>query len=189
MEQTFWSQVVRYTPATSPFSRMGSLQPTGYLLRRPLQSELPCHDLAQPRTVCQLTILRATSADPGLLISLRRTASLGAAIPADFSAHRRWRPAQMPGHRPCRLSCCKPSRYRLALRQRQCQPRTTTQRRTDPAVPRNLAINRRRRLTKRTTYRLQRLAPLPAIPHRRFLRRRETPTFLSNHHKTLHPHG
>ena len=134
----------------------------------------------------QLARIRATGTDPGLLISLRRTVSVITAIPANFPAHRRRRPAQKPGHRPCRLLRRNPSRYCLSLKERQCQPRTTAQSWTDPAARRNMGINRRRRLAKRSTDTLQRLAALPPVPQLRLLRRSKTSTISWTHHNTVH---
>ena len=79
-----------------------------------------------------------------------------------------------------------PARYRLALRQRQGQPRAIPWRWPYPAVRRYLKINRRRLFAKRTADRLQRLTALPAIPQFRFLCRSETSTKYSNHSNTLH---
>src|ERR1700693_4269754 len=73
----------------TPVSRMRSLQPTGYLLGRPFQSELPCHGLPKPRIGRQLTTFWTTSARPGILVRKCRSGAIIAAIAAHFPPYRR----------------------------------------------------------------------------------------------------
>jgi hypothetical protein len=58
---------------------MRSLQPTGYLLGRPIQSELPRYGLSQPRIVRQFTTFWTTKSRPGILIRKRRSVAIMAA--------------------------------------------------------------------------------------------------------------
>src|SRR3954454_3007595 len=69
--------------------RMRSLQPTGYLLGGPIQSELPCHGLPKPQTCRQLTTFWTPRSRPGTLVRKCRSVAIIAAIAAQFSAHRR----------------------------------------------------------------------------------------------------
>src|ERR1700694_1341271 len=55
---------------------MGSLKPAGYLLGRPIQSDLPRHSLPQPLIARQLTAFRTTGSYPGILVSQRRSVSI-----------------------------------------------------------------------------------------------------------------
>ena len=141
-EQTAIDGLVRHLRSVSP---MRPLQPTGDLLGRPVQSKFTHHNPAQPRMARQLTTLRAAGALPGLLIGLGSAVAIIAAISLYLPAHRRRRAAQQFGHRTRRSFGRKPTRYRLALDQRQGQPRATTRRRPDPTVRRKLEMNGRGR--------------------------------------------
>src|SRR5258707_1287547 len=72
--------------------------------------------------------------------------------------------AQQSGHRSRRLMRCNASGNLLAPREPQCQPRPLPYWRTNSRVRCHLEINRRWRLTKCSSNRLQGLPTLPAVP-------------------------
>jgi len=72
-----------------------------------------------------------------------RSVAIIAAIPVDFSAHRRRRAARQPSHRSCQSMYRNASRFLLAFRERQCQPRTMSRRGTNAPMRCHLKINRR----------------------------------------------
>jgi len=183
-EQASVDRLVRHLISLLP--RIPPLQPAGDLFRRPMPPQFTRDQASQPSIACQLAPLGTPGARPSPSISTRRPVAITTPIALDLTAHRRRRSPQLPGDRARRLIHRKPPRYRLAINQRQGQPRTAPRRRPDPTPRRDMAINRRRRLAKRPTDRLQRLPMLPAIPKLRLLRRCKSTSYLSSHRNFLH---
>ena len=82
--------------------RMGSVQPAGYLLGRPISSQLAGHRLSQPGISRQLTAFRAAGSFPGILVSQRRSVAVVASIPARSLPADRQGSGPATSHRSCR---------------------------------------------------------------------------------------
>jgi hypothetical protein len=76
---------------------MGTLQPPGDLLRRPVVPELRGHDVPQVRVCGELTRLRSQGSTPGLSIRRRSAICAEATVADHFPADRGGRPTEATG--------------------------------------------------------------------------------------------
>src|SRR5882672_2070391 len=117
------------------------LQPSGNLLRRPVQQQFTRNDLLQLLMESEPAGFRPQRRLPGLVIRFVGAIFRTAAMPAHFPTHRRRRAVQMLGYLTNRRSASDPSRDVLALRQCEYPERTSTDCRNKPTLQRHHTAN------------------------------------------------
>jgi len=73
---------------------VGTLQPAGNLLGRPLKAEFACHELGQRSVLHQSTDLRATASNPRRLLGLAGPIAVRTIVAANLVTDRRRRAAE-----------------------------------------------------------------------------------------------
>ena len=96
-------RLFRGTPAGFVIG-VGTLQPAGNLLRRPLKAQLMCHKVGQRSVLQKLTDLRATASIPRRLVRLAGPIALRTLIASDL-ATRSWRVRGRASPRSLALTC------------------------------------------------------------------------------------
>src|SRR4030095_3030430 len=112
---------------------VGTVQPPGDLLRRPVVPQLPVHDAAQVRVCGELTRLGAQRSTPGLSIRGFRSVWTRATVASHFTTDRRGCPTEAAADLAKRVTVHQAAGNLLALRQRQRPSRTPPRRRPDAA--------------------------------------------------------
>src|SRR6266403_3793897 len=117
------------------------LQPSGNLLRRPVQQQFTRNDLLQLFMESEPAGFRPQRRLPGLVIRFVGAIFRTATMPGHFPTHRRRRAVQMLGYLSNRRSASDPSRDVLALRQCEYPERTSTDCRNKPTLQRHHTAN------------------------------------------------
>jgi hypothetical protein len=117
------------------------LQPSGNLLRGPVQKQFTRNQLPQRAVTSQQTGLGPPGRLPGLLIGIVGSIRRSPAMAGDLPAHRRGRTLQTSGDCTERRSASDPAGDILSLGQRECSQRTPTGGRSNPAMTRQQEVN------------------------------------------------
>src|SRR6266481_58144 len=156
-------------------------QPSGNLLRRPVQNQFTRNKLLQLPMDGKKAPLGPQGRLPGFRIrfvgSIHRTATMT----RDFPAHGRHRSVQVFGNLTYRRTRNDPSRDLLALTQREREERAAPDRRNKPTVTRHQTTNGRMLLAEGAPDLMQRLSRLPTTPHVALLRLRKPKPFPLDH--------
>src|SRR6266481_823257 len=156
-------------------------QPSGNLLRRPVQIQFTRNDLLQLHMDRKKTAFGPQGRLPGFAVGLVGSIHTTATMTCDFPAHGRHCSVQAFGNRPYRRTRNDPSRDLLALTQREREERAPPDRRNKPTVTRHQTTNGRMLLAEGAPDLMQRLPRLPTTPQVAFLRRRKPKPFPLGH--------
>ena len=133
-EQAAINRFVRHAQAL--VVRIGLLQPSGNLLRRPVLHQFTRNEGAELLVEGQATDLGPQSRLPGLVVGFVGSILRAPAMAGHFSAYRGGRATQMLGDDPHRAAAGDSAGDVFAFGQCQRTPRTATDRRSDPPVTR-----------------------------------------------------
>src|SRR6266436_4706668 len=156
-------------------------QPTGNLLRRPVQNQFTRNDLLQLHMDRKKAALGTQGRLPGFAVGLAGSIHRPATMTCDFPAHCRRNSIQASSYLANRRTGSEPTRDLLALTQREREERAPPDRRNKPTVTRHQTTNGRMLLAEGAPDLMQRLSGLPTAPHVALLRGRKSKPFPLGH--------
>src|SRR5208337_570289 len=149
------------------------LQPSGNLLRRPVQNQFTRNDVAQLTVYGKQTAFRPQRCVPCLLVRIIGAIGRSATMARNLPAHRRRSPMKTTGDLTNRRTGSHPSRNVLSLSERERQPRAATSHRRDAAARQQHSANRVVTLAVDAPDFMQRLPGLPSTPNVTLINRRK----------------